>query len=138
MTHLLNSLILFRGRDSIETASRYLFYKPTCTTDLENMNKNTGNLKAGVCNRSFIPVPFVRCTESRERENEGRGATRNDESEGEGSDDSVPSNSEVNLVALSQGKFNGQPWVNSYGATVTNEEIASSPVSGYCGSFFLS
>ena len=41
------------------------------------------------------------------------------------------------MITLSKGQFYGQPWVNSYGAAVPDEEIAPSPIPGYRGGFFL-
>lgn len=44
----------------------------------------------------------------------------------------------MNMITLSEGQLDGQPWVNSDRAATPDEEIASGPVSGYGCSFFLS
>ena len=41
------------------------------------------------------------------------------------------------MIALSEGQFHRQPWVNPDRTTVPNEEIAPSPISGYRGGLFL-
>jgi len=43
----------------------------------------------------------------------------------------------MDLIALSKGKFDGQSWVDPDRTAVPDEEIASGPISGYCGGFFL-
>lgn len=43
----------------------------------------------------------------------------------------------MNLIALPEGQFDGQPWVDPDRTTVSDEEIASSPVSSYGSGFFL-
>jgi len=71
-----------------------------------------------------------------EGEREARN-TRDRENKKEGSDDSFSSDSEMNMITLSEGQFDWQPWVDPDRTTVTDEEIASGPISGYSGCFFL-
>jgi len=71
------------------------------------------------------------------REGEGGGNTEGDKNEKTGLDDRLSPDREVNMIALSKSQFDGQPWVNPDRTTVPNEEVASSPVPSYSGSFFL-
>jgi len=63
--------------------------------------------------------------------------TRGHKSEREESDDSFSPDREMDVITLSEGQFDRQPWVNPDGAAVTDEEVSPGPISGYSGSFFL-
>lgn len=54
-----------------------------------------------------------------------------------GLDDGLSPDSEMNMITFSEGQLYRQPWVDPDGTAVTDEKIASGPVSGYRGSFFL-
>lgn len=63
--------------------------------------------------------------------------TRGHKNERKESDDSFSPDREMDMITLSEGQFDRQPWVNPDGAAVTDEEVPSGPISGYSGSFFL-